>query len=94
MSEAVYEQHRLLKQFLNRHLYRHEQKLEMTRRAQGIVEDLFHAYSADVTLMPPEYADAAGRLDGRGRARVIADYIAGMTDRYAIAAHEAITISE
>ncbi len=94
MSEAVYEQHRLLKKFLNRHLYRHEQKLEMTRRAQRIVDDLFNAYSADVTLMPPEYADAAGRLDGRGRARVIADYIAGMTDRYAIAAHEAITISE
>ncbi len=91
MSAAVYEQHRSLKAFLNRHLYRHEQKLEMTRRAQGIVEDLFQAYSADVTLMPPEYAQAAASLDERERARVIADYIAGMTDRYAIAAHEALS---
>ncbi len=91
MSAAVYEQHRSLKAFLNRHLYRHEQKLEMTRRAQGIVEDLFRAYSADVTLMPPEYAQAAASLDERERARVIADYIAGMTDRYAIAAHEALS---
>ncbi len=91
MSGAVYEQHRSLKTFLNRHLYRHEQKLEMTRRAQGIVEDLFQAYSADVTLMPPEYAQAAASLDERERARVIADYIAGMTDRYAIAAHEALS---
>ncbi len=90
MSDGVDEQHRALKTFLNRHLYRHEQKLEMTRRAQGIVNDLFNAYSADVTLMPPEYAEAAASLDERGRARVIADYIAGMTDRYAIAAHEAI----
>ncbi len=91
MSGAVYEQHRSLKTFLNRHLYRHEQKLEMTRRAQGIVEDLFQAYSADVTLMPPEYAQAAASLDERERARVIADYIAGMTDRYAIAAHETLS---
>ncbi len=90
MSDGVDEQHRALKTFLNRHLYRHEQKLEMTRRAQGIVSDLFNAYSSDVSLMPPEYAEAAASLDERGRARVIADYIAGMTDRYAIAAHEAI----
>ncbi len=90
MSDGVDEQHRALKTFLNRHLYRHEQKLEMTRRAQGIVSDLFNAYSSHVSLMPPEYAEAAASLDERGRARVIADYIAGMTDRYAIAAHEAI----
>ncbi|MDH3619644.1 MAG: deoxyguanosinetriphosphate triphosphohydrolase [Gammaproteobacteria bacterium] len=90
MSPAVYEQHVSLKRFLNRHLYRHEQKLEMTRRAQAIVADLFSAYSRDVSLMPPEFADRAGGLDGADRARVIADYIAGMTDRYAIAAHEGL----
>jgi len=88
MSPQVYEQHVSLKKFLNKHLYRHEQKLEMTRRAQGIVADLFNAYSGDVSLMPSQFAEAATKLDEEARARVIADYIAGMTDRYAMAAHE------
>jgi dGTPase len=91
MSPQVYEQHVALKKFLNEHLYRHEQKLEMTRRAQGIVEDLFNAYSSDVSLMPSQFAEPAAKLDEMARARVIADYIAGMTDRYAIAAHEALS---
>ena len=90
MSPPVYEQHLSLKRFLNKHLYRHEQKLEMTRRAQVIVEDLFNAYSEDATLMPHEFSDRAASVDQTGRARVIADYIAGMTDRYAIAAHDAL----
>ena len=88
MSDRVYEQHVSLKRFLNEHLYRHEQKLEMTRKVQVMVRDLFTAYSEDVQRMPPEFADAAASLDTHGRARVVADYIAGMTDRYAIAAHE------
>jgi dGTPase len=88
MSPQVYEQHISLKKFLNKHLYRHEQKLEMTRRAQGIVADLFNAYSGDVSLMPSQFAGTAAKLDEEARARVIADYIAGMTDRYAMAAHE------
>ena len=91
MSPQVYEQHVALKKFLNEHLYRHEQKLEMTRRAQGIVEDLFNAYSSDVSLMPSQFAEPAAKLDEMARARVIADYIAGMTDRYAIAAHEELS---
>lgn len=90
MSDEVFEQHLSLKKFLNRHLYMHEQKLEMTARVQVIVRDLFAAYSDDLRRMPDEYAEAAERVDDDGRARVIADYIAGMTDRYAIAAHEAI----
>jgi dGTPase len=91
MSPHVYEQHVSLKKFLNKHLYRHEQKLEMTRRAQGIVADLFNAYSDDVSLMPSQFAEAAAKLDEVARARVIADFIAGMTDRYAMAAHEELT---
>ena len=90
MSPLVYGQHVALKRFLNKHLYSHEQKLEMTRRAQAIVRELFDAYSSDIGRMPPEFADRAASLDGAERARVIADYIAGMTDRYAIAAHEGL----
>jgi len=90
MSPAVYEQHMALKRFLSKHLYGHEQKLEMTRRANGIIEDLFAAYTEDSTRMPPEFAERAAELNEGGRARVIADYIAGMTDRFAIKAHEAL----
>ena len=91
MSDAVREQHLTLKQFLHRHLYGHEQKLEMTRRAQQIIDDLFSAYTRDVTRMPPEFAAAAAREDDAGRARIIADYIAGMTDRYAMKTHAALS---
>jgi dGTPase len=90
MSPAIHEQHVALKRFLTRHLYGHEQKLEMTRQAQQIVRDLFAAYTEDVTRMPAEFADGAAREGEPGRARIIADYIAGMTDRYAIKAHEAL----
>ncbi len=88
MSEEVLEQHLALKKFLHRHLYRHEKKLDMTRRAQAIVRDLFGLYTADLKQMPAEFADRARPLDEAGQARVVADYIAGMTDRYAIAEHE------
>ena len=90
MSDRVYRQHASLKRFLHEHLYSHEQKLEMTRKVQIIVKELFTAYFEDVQRMPTEFADAAASLDEHGRARVVADYIAGMTDRYAIAAHESI----
>ena len=90
MSESVYTQHVSLKRFLNEHLYTHEQKLEMTRRAQTIVRELFEAYRNDVELMPPEFAGRAAGSDADGCARVIADYIAGMTDRFAIKAHESL----
>ncbi|MGB5625131.1 MAG: hypothetical protein WBM61_05315, partial [Woeseiaceae bacterium] len=90
MSGQVHEQHLALKRFLNKHLYRHEQKLEMTRKAEITIRELFAAYLEDVQRMPPEFADAAASLDEPGRARIVADYIAGMTDRYAIAAHESI----
>jgi len=90
MSEAMYEQHVSLKQFLYKHLYSHEQKLEMTRKVQAMVSDLFKAYMDDVQIMPLEFAAAATEAEGADRARVVADFIAGMTDRYAISAHEAL----
>lgn len=90
MSDGVYEQHQALKKFLNRHLYRHEQKLAMTAKVQAIVKDLFAHYMNDASLMPPEFSDAADEGDATEQARVVADYIAGMTDRFAMAEHERI----
>jgi len=87
-SDEIHEQHVLLKRFLSRHLYSHEQKLEMTRRARTIVRELFELYIRDVRNMPAEFAERAGSEEEAGRARVVADYVAGMTDRYAISEHK------
>ncbi|MCH9695122.1 MAG: deoxyguanosinetriphosphate triphosphohydrolase [Gammaproteobacteria bacterium] len=90
MSDEVYAQHKSLKRFLHKHLYSHEQKLAMTHKVQAIVEALFHAYMNDVSLMPEEFSAVAENAADDVRARVVADYIAGMTDRFAISAHETI----
>jgi dGTPase len=91
LSDDVYEKHVALKRFLTKHLYSHEKKLEMTHRAQAIVRELFDIYTTDMGQMPKEFSERAAALDDTGQARVVADYIAGMTDRYAIAEHERIT---
>jgi dGTPase len=90
-SAEIGEQHRLLKQFLHQHLYSHEQKLEMTRKVQTVLQDLFETFMTDVNRMPGEFATAAEHGDDAARARVVADYIAGMTDRYAFAEHKRIS---
>lgn len=91
LSDEIYEQHVALKRFLNKHLYSHEKKLAMTQRAQAIVRELFEIYMSDTSMMPNEFEQKAQQQDEDGKARVVADYIAGMTDRYAIAEHERIT---
>jgi dGTPase len=91
LSDDIYEKHVSLKRFLSEHLYSHEKKLEMTHRAQAIVRELFDIYKTDIGQMPKEFSERAAALDDNGQARVVADYIAGMTDRYAIAEHERIT---
>ncbi len=91
MSDSMYEKHVSLKKFLHKHLYSHEQKLEMTRKAQAIVRELFAAYMDDVQKMPDQFASVARSAQEPNRARVVADFIAGMTDRYAISAHQALT---
>jgi dGTPase len=87
-SEEVEAEHLELKRYLRQHLYRHYRVLRMTTKARRVVRALFEAMLDDIELMPPEHQDAARRMeaaDGRsGRARAVADYIAGMTDRYAI----------
>ncbi len=90
-SADIGEQHRLLKQFLHQHLYSHEQKLEMTRKVQTVLRDLFDTFMNDVDRMPAEFAARAAEGDKDVRARVVADYIAGMTDRYAFAEHRRIS---
>jgi dGTPase len=91
MSEAVREQHLELKRFLRERVYRHHRVLRMTSKARRVLEALFAAFMADVRLLPEDYCAAATRAEAAlgppGRARTVADYIAGMTDRYAILEH-------
>ncbi|MBL6749694.1 MAG: deoxyguanosinetriphosphate triphosphohydrolase [Nevskia sp.] len=91
-SERMRAQSLELKGFLRDNLYRHHQVHRMMFKAKRVVHDLFSALSSDLRLLPPEFfdqAEAAGRGDGAAaRARVVADYVAGMTDRYALDEHE------
>ncbi len=90
-SERVATEHRELKKFLQERVYRHFRVVRMTTKAQRVVKALFRAYFDDLRLLPDEHRDAARRMEvargQEGRARSVADYIAGMTDRYAILEH-------
>lgn len=91
MSESVRTEHLELKQFLNQKLYRHYRVLRMTTKAKRVLKDLFDVLINDTDLLPAEHrsaAEQAAREQGiAGRARVVADYVAGMTDRYALLEH-------
>jgi dGTPase len=88
MSEAMRAQHLELKQFLREQVYRHQRVLRMTTKAKRVLSALFTAFMDEIKLMPAEHRDLAQRAEQRdgiaGRARTVADYVAGMTDRYAI----------
>jgi dGTPase len=91
MSEGVYAEHLELKRFLNTNLYRHHRVLGMTDKARKVLRELFEGLMRDIDLLPREHRDAAAAAEtaagSAGRARVVADYVAGMTDRYAINEH-------
>jgi dGTPase len=73
----------VLKKFLREHLYRHSEVMRMTAKSRRIVCELFDAFHQEPGLLP---ADHQARAAEHGP-RAIADYIAGMTDRYAIREH-------
>ncbi len=94
LSDAVRDQHLELKAFLRDHVYRHYRLLRMTAKASNLLTALFTAFFNDVNLMPTEHRNAAVRSEEEkgkaGRARAVADYVAGMTDRYAILEHRRV----
>ncbi len=83
-SERIQHEQVELKQFLRVNLYRHYRVSRMSAKARRIITELFQAFMAEPGLLPPEF-QARSKTD---TARAIADYIAGMTDRYAIAEHQ------
>ena len=76
-----------LKAVLFERVYRHERVMSVMRAAEGVVLDLFSRCMVDSSAMPENWRLAAQGLDKRHRARLVADYVAGMTDRYALAEH-------
>jgi dGTPase len=85
-STEINEQQRELKNFLRTRLYRHFRVLRMSAKSQRILSDLFGVFVSDHRLLPPQYQ----RQAEADQARAVADYIAGMTDRYAIREHRRI----
>ena len=76
---------RELKDLLYRKLYRHHRVVRMQVKAERIISDLFHAYRAEPAMLPDHIQFF---IEKRGLERTICDYIAGMTDRYAIEEHQ------
>jgi dGTPase len=87
-TASVLAEHRELKQFLNQHMYRHPTVKKMTDRARQMVQGLFGSYMEQPAEMPDEFSNRAAGGNESVKARVVADYIAGMTDRFAIAEFE------
>ncbi len=86
-STAIEAAQRQIKTFLFAHMYRHEKVNRMTAHAAEVVRDLFERYRADPALLPEPWREAASGPEAK-QARVIADYIAGMTDNYALDEHK------
>lgn len=78
-----------LHQFLHKRMYRHEKVNKVCDKAKGIVRDLFDLYMKSPNLLPASWGDSFKTLpDETAQARLIADYIAGMTDRFALQEHK------
>ncbi len=91
-SDEMYAYNLELKRFLRKGLYQHYRVRRMSAKAGRIIKSLFEIFIEDPHLLPPEYDIKVTEMESTegeaGKARVVADYIAGMTDRYAIGEFE------
>ncbi len=91
-SKEVKEMNIKLKRFLYANLYKHPDVVKMTEEANTIIKDLFSAYSNDITLLPKDFYNYnLNKINSGFKERVICDYIAGMTDRFAQQEHKKLT---
>jgi dGTPase len=84
-SEEMQRRNRELKDFLYKNMYRHYRVVRMSVKAENLITDLFNAYRSEPSMLPTLIQDS---INVRGLERTICDYIAGMTDRYAIEEHQ------
>ncbi|MEJ2567019.1 MAG: deoxyguanosinetriphosphate triphosphohydrolase [Gammaproteobacteria bacterium] len=93
-SDVMREHNLELKRFLRRQLYQHYKVKRMSAKAQRVIRTLFDVFMEDPALLPPEFSGHTRSLEEAlgtaGRARGVSDYVAGMTDRYAITEYERV----
>ncbi|MGB7285727.1 MAG: deoxyguanosinetriphosphate triphosphohydrolase [Salaquimonas sp.] len=91
-SDGMREKEKAIKAFLFKHMYRAPSVMKVREDAKSVLRDLFKAYFSGEAQMPNDWGldwrETAGRLDEQKRARHISDFLAGMTDRYAILEHQ------
>ncbi len=94
-SETMRELNLEMKRFLRKQLYQHYKVRRMSAKAQRVIRTLFDVFTDDPALLPPEFSLQARTMEEMrgvaGRARAVSDYVAGMTDRYAIAEYERVS---
>jgi dGTPase len=86
-SPAMADTDRAIKGFLFPRMYRHPRIDRITDEVQRVVRDLFDRYTEHTDDMPPDWQEGLGQADAHTRARRAGDFIAGMTDRFALAEH-------
>ena len=88
-SHKTFKNNQKLRKFLFEKMYKHTIVNRMTLKAKSIIEDLFRAFSNDITILPVEWREVAENAKSdKELYRTISDYIAGMTDRYAVMEHK------
>lgn len=80
-DESMRQRNRVLKDFLFKNMYRHYRVVRMQKKAERILSELFRAYSSEPTMLPPQFQE---QIETKGKERTICDYLAGMTDRFAV----------
>ena len=93
-SEPMRQNDSALREFLFKHMYRHERITRMTVAARDVVRDLFALYMARPGHLPEAWRRGVAESDSAARARLVADYIAGMTDRFAQEEHRKLCGSD
>lgn len=83
-SSLMEEKNKQLKDFLAKNLYRHWRVIRMAKKAHRVINELFHSYFTEPDQLPPEIRK---RANGESLCRIVCDYIAGMTDRFALDEH-------
>lgn len=86
-SDAMAEEDRVVKDFLFKNMYRHYRVNRMTSKVKRVVSELFELFLGEPEVLPPDWLKGTDGPGGKATAGIVCDYIAGMTDRFAIEEH-------
>lgn len=89
-SDAMAREDQVVKDFLFKNMYRHYRVNRMTSKAKRVVRELFELFLGEPEVLPPDWQQGTDGAGGRATASIVCDYIAGMTDRFAIEEHRSL----